>query len=193
MQWRITKQAPPPAITASVAMVVMGCFIAGAGDLSFDLSGYLLALTSCFLQASYLLLVEFSGTKQGTGTNELLVYNAALSLPFLAAVLLATGEGKAALSGGFSAASEMGGVHLVLLILVTSLTGVALNFSMFLCTNLNSALTTTIVGTLKGVAATFLGFFLLGGVEVHPLNVAGIALNTLGGVAYSVMKYSSRK
>jgi len=174
-------------------MVVIGCFIAGAGDLSFDLKGYVLALTSCFLQASYLLLVEFSGTKQGVGTNELLVYNASLSLPFLAVVLLITGEGKSALLGVSSAAREVGSVQLLLLLAVTSLAGVGLNFSMFLCTTLNSALTTTIVGTLKGVAATFLGFFLLGGVEVHALNVAGIALNTLGGVVYSVVKYNARK
>lgn len=34
---------------------------------------------------------------------------------------------------------------------------------------------------LQGAVATLLGFFLLGGVEFHPLNVTGILINTVGG------------
>ncbi len=90
-----------------------------------------------------------------------------------------------------------------------------LNYSMFLCTMLTSALTTTIVGVLKvgsachsaplgiyqrvllarsclgcrdnvevfvqGAVATVLGFFLLGGVKFHTLNVTGIVINMIGG------------
>lgn len=41
---------------------------------------------SCALQAAYLVLVERSGAKQGVGSDELLLYNAILSLPFLALV-----------------------------------------------------------------------------------------------------------
>ena len=42
-----------------------------------------------------------------------------------------------------------------LVILVLSLVmGIVLNFTMFLCTIVNSALTTTIVGVLKGVGST---------------------------------------
>lgn len=66
--------------------------------------------------------------------------------------------------------------------------GVLLNYCLFLCTTANSALTTTIVGVLKGVVAVFLGFFLLGGVAFSWLNVSGIALNTLGGVWYTAIK-----
>jgi len=42
-----------------------------------------------------------------------------------------------------------------LMILILSLVmGIVLNFTMFLCTIVNSALTTTIVGVLKGVVST---------------------------------------
>ena len=47
---------------------------------------YIFALSSCLLQASYLLLVERSGVDKGIGTTELLYYNALLSMPFLAVV-----------------------------------------------------------------------------------------------------------
>ncbi len=67
--------------------------------------------------------------------------------------------------------------------------GCLLNYALFLCTNLNSALTTTIVGVLKSVVAVVLGFFLLGGVKFNAVNVIGIALNTVGGVWYSCFKF----
>ena len=50
------------------------------------------------------------------------------------------------------------------------LAGMLLNYALFLCTLTNSALTTTVVGVLKGVASTLLGFFLLGkAVQVEPM------------------------
>lgn len=64
---------------------------------------------------------------------------------------------------------------------------------MFLCTIVNSALTTTIVGVLKGVGSTSLGFFLLGGVQIHALNVIGLVINTAGGVWYSLAKYHEKR
>jgi len=38
-----------------------------------------------------------------------------------------------------------------------------------------------------------LGFFLLGGVQVHALNVSGLVINTAGGVWYSFAKYQQKK
>jgi hypothetical protein len=123
--------------------------------------------------------------------------------------------------------------------------GCLLNYLLFLCTNFNSALTTTIVGVLKSVVAVILGacmractalrarvhwlsphrhislrhlltlnpshillllsslclhapherqpgFFLLGGVSFSAVNVAGISLNTIGGVWYTAFKYYER-
>ncbi len=41
-----------------MALVVLGCIVAGYGDLSFNLLGYIFALCSCLAQSAYLLLVE---------------------------------------------------------------------------------------------------------------------------------------
>ena len=38
-----------------------------------------------------------------------------------------------------------------------------------------------------------LGFVLLGGVQVHALNVMGLVINTAGGVWYSYAKYHQKK
>ena len=79
------------------------------------------------------------------------------------------------------------------ILVISMVMGIVLNFTMFWCTIVNSALTTTIVGVLKGVGSTTLGFVLLGGVEVHALNVTGLVINTFGGVWYSYAKYRQKK
>ena len=56
---RLVGVRSPPASCSS------GCLLSGAGDLSFDLNGYLWAITSCVLQSAYLILVERTGTEKG--------------------------------------------------------------------------------------------------------------------------------
>jgi len=40
---------------------------------------------------------------------------------------------------------------------------------------------------------TLLGLFLLGGVEVNAVNLLGLALNSLGGIYYSYIKFEESK
>jgi len=142
-------------------------------------------------QASYLLLVEHNGTEHGMGSSELLLYSAILSAPILGLLSLATGEAAQAVALAQAALATPADTYsLVWLLLASSFCGCLLNYSLFLCTVANSALTTTIVGVLKGVVATFLGFFLLGGVRFHWVNVVGVALNTAGGVWYTTLCFS---
>ena len=51
--------------------------------------------------------------------------------------------------------------------------GILLNFTSFLCTTFNSALTTSIVGVVKGVLVTLVGYFSFGGMKFDPINVSG--------------------
>ncbi|WOK94051.1 UDP-sugar transporter [Canna indica] len=184
------KARPSSQVSLSVIFTAVGVIIAAFGDFSFDLHGYTMALTSVFFQTMYLVLVEKSGAEEGLSSIEIMFYNALLSIPFLLLLIIATGEfphSVAVLSGkAYSFA--------FLVILVLSLVmAIILNFTMFLCTIVNSALTTTIVGVLKGVGSTTLGFILLGGVEVHALNVIGLVINTTGGVWYSYAKYQQKR
>ncbi|KAL2649343.1 hypothetical protein R1flu_017471 [Riccia fluitans] len=78
------------------------------------------------------------------------------------------------------------------MVIISLVMGIVLNFTMFLCTIVTSALTTTIVGVLKGVGSMILDFILLGGVEVNALNVTGQVINTLGGISYSLVKYQEK-
>lgn len=189
-KFAIGEGIPSRQVLLSVSTIVVGCIIAGLGDLSFDLLGYLMALTSCGLQSTYLILVEKSGKEHGYNSHELLLYNAVLSLPVLFVLILCSGEGSAAVSA-FDERMKSSKFFLALLIFSLFL-GSLLNYSLFLCTLWNSALTTTVVGAMKGLVSSVLGFFVLGGVKVTVLVVLGVSMNTFGGVWYAVVKYHQK-
>ncbi|KAL2346853.1 hypothetical protein Fmac_000853 [Flemingia macrophylla] len=184
------KGRPTPQVALSVILIAAGVLIAALGDFSFDLFGYSMAFVSVFFQTMYLVLVEKSGAEDGLSSVEIMFYNSFLSLPFLMFLIIATGEFPNSLSILFAKSYSFSFLVILILSLVM---GITLNFTMFLCTIVNSALTTTIVGVLKGVVSTTLGFFLLGGVQVHALNVTGLVINTAGGVWYSFAKYQQKK
>lgn len=183
------KGKPSTQVTLSVLLIAAGVIIAALGDFSFDLFGYSMALTSVFFQTMYLVLVEKSGAEDGLSSVEIMFYNSFLSLPFLLLLIISTGEFPNSLSLLFAKINSLSFLVILLLSLVM---GIVLNFTMFLCTIVNSALTTTIVGVLKGVGSTTFGFVLLGGVKVHALNVTGLVINTAGGVWYSYAKYRQK-
>ncbi|KAJ7563382.1 hypothetical protein O6H91_03G108000 [Diphasiastrum complanatum] len=180
------KARPPVQVSLSVLTTGVGVIIAAIGDFSFDLLGYSMALISVFCQTAYLVMVEKSGVEDGTSSTELMFYNAVLSLPFLLFHIVVTGE--IAVSGPLLL-GQIKSLDFLVTVLLSLVMGIVLNFTMFFCTIVNSALTTTIVGVLKGVGSTLFGFVLLGGVEVHALNVTGLIINTFGGIWYSVAKY----
>ncbi|KAK4490901.1 hypothetical protein RD792_001617 [Penstemon davidsonii] len=184
------KGRPTTQVTLSVLLTAAGVLVAALGDFSFDLFGYSMAFTSVFFQTMYLVLVEKSGAEDGLSSVEIMLYNSVLSLPFLLFLIIATGEFPNSLSILFAKSTSLSFLVILILSLVM---GIVLNYTMFLCTIVNSALTTTIVGVLKGVGSTTLGFVLLGGVQVHALNVTGLVINTAGGVWYSLAKYQQKK
>ncbi|XP_073288075.1 UDP-galactose/UDP-glucose transporter 7-like isoform X1 [Primulina huaijiensis] len=184
------KGNPTTQVTLSVLLTAAGVLIAALGDFSFDIFGYSMAFISVFFQTMYLVLVEKSGAEDGLSSVEIMFYNSILSLPFLLFLIITTGEFPNSMSILFAKSTSLSFFVILLLSLVMS---IVLNYTMFLCTIVNSALTTTIVGVLKGVGSTTLGFVLLGGVQVHALNVTGLVINTAGGVWYSCAKYQQKK
>ncbi|XP_019176569.1 PREDICTED: putative UDP-sugar transporter DDB_G0278631 isoform X1 [Ipomoea nil] len=184
------KARPTTQVILSVLTTAAGVLVAALGDFSFDLFGYSMAFISVFFQTMYLVLVERSGAEDGLSSIEIMFYNSILSLPFLLFLIIATGEFPDSLSILFTKSTSISFFVTLLLSLVM---GIVLNYTMFLCTVVNSALTTTIVGVLKGVGSTTLGFVLLGGVQVHALNVTGLVINTVGGLWYTYAKYQQKK
>jgi len=184
----LMKKYSSPNVKKSVFVIVAGAVVAGIGDLTFDPFAYTMAFLSCFAQAAYLLFVAKTGAETGINSFGLLFYNSLLAIPFVFIFVILNGEVE-----GVVNYDRLTALDFQLCFLANLLLGAMLNYAMFLCTTTNSALTTTIVGQLKNVVSVFCGLFLLGGVEINLVNILGLSLNSVGGIAYSWVKYIESK
>jgi solute carrier family 35 protein len=67
-----------------------------------------------------------------------------------------------------------------------------LNYFIFLCSTVNSPLTTSITGQIKAVASSVIGLFLFGDVTITLLLLLGLLISTIGSVYYGVIKYQQQ-
>lgn len=128
---------------------------------------------------------EDGGSKGPLGPIELLYSICVIATVPLIVASLISGDAAAAPTLLKELHESMGYVGFMTWLVVTAVMEGLLTGMVILCTQLNSALTTSVVGVLKGVVSSVLGFFLLGGVKFHIVNVAGMAMNMAGGVWYS--------
>ncbi|KAL7644480.1 UNVERIFIED_CONTAM: hypothetical protein RMT77_005312 [Armadillidium vulgare] len=183
----LRKPFPSFALIASIFFITVGCIIAAYGDLTFDPYAYTIGGFSVFAQGLYLTLVQ-RASESCVSTFEILQLNSYNTLgPFVFLSLL-TGEPEMIIRNSYILDLNF---QVIFWLLVTL--GAILNYSLFLCTSLNSALTTSLVGVAKSSVQTLLGFFTFGGVSYQPWNVAGISLNFFGGLIYTYSKYKESK
>lgn len=181
------KKKPSILVVAAVVLVVVGCIIAGFGDLEFSAPAYISALLSVVSQSFYLTYIQKTGVEKGFSTLTVLHTNSVNCVPLLLVYTLLNEELLAALKfDGFDTVAFQAALMLDISM------GCMLSYSLFLCTTMNSALTTSLVGVVKGVLTTIIGFFTFGGVPVRWLTIIGVFLNTLGGVQYSYAKYTEK-
>eukprot|EP01102_Stenamoeba_stenopodia_P022275 TRINITY_DN9220_c0_g1_i1.p1 TRINITY_DN9220_c0_g1~~TRINITY_DN9220_c0_g1_i1.p1 ORF type:complete len:376 (+),score=65.62 TRINITY_DN9220_c0_g1_i1:43-1170(+) len=181
--WFLSK-IPSSKTLLSTGFLVFGAFLAGVGDLSFDLTAYCYAGVSCMMQTAYLLQVSKAGKE--LYTLGILYYNCLLSLPLTVIYMIVSGEFQAAIDYEL-----LWDAQFQACLLISLLQGALLNYSVFLCTVVNSALTTTIVGQLKMMISSVIGLFFFNTV-ITAVGGLGLLLNTLGGVMYAFFKYQEQ-
>ncbi|XP_042858259.1 UDP-galactose/UDP-glucose transporter 7-like [Penaeus japonicus] len=179
----LKKPLPSPLLLTSVFVITFGCVIAGFSDPSFEGFAYAMGSLSVVTQATYLTLVQQCGENQFSPLH-ILHLNSCISFTPFMLLTFALGEVDKVLDFKY-----LNDTRFLMVLLLLLLFGLSLNFSLFLCTMLNSALTTSIVGVIKSVLQTVIGFFVFGGIVFHPVNITGIILNTIGGFMYTYTKY----
>lgn len=155
----------------------------GYGDLSFNLLGYTCGALSNIAQSIYLLLVQ-RATDGKLSIVESLQLNCINTLPFLAIFCVLNGEAFEVTKYEF-----INDVSFLTVFFLAISIGCLLNYSLFLCTSLTSALTTSVVGGLKALAQTILGLFTFGGVSHNVATFLGITMSVTGGLSYIFAKY----
>lgn len=184
----VILRRPFPSFTliVSVLTITIGCFVAVLGDLTFDAFAYTMGGLSVLAQGLYLTLVQQCAESQRS-TWEILQLNSYNTLAPFMIMSVVVGEPENIVRSKYIADIDF---HVVFWILVSM--GSVLNYSLFLCTALNSALTTSLVAVAKSVIQTLVGLFVFGGIKFHPLNTAGIVMNTFGGFMYTYTKYQEK-
>ncbi|KAK3879302.1 hypothetical protein Pcinc_016131 [Petrolisthes cinctipes] len=182
----LKKTPPSPLVIISVLTITFGCLTAAFSDPDFNGVAYIVGGVSVVVQALYLTLVQQCGIKMSP--VHILHLNSYISaVPFMILTVI-RGELVAVLH--YPHLTEVWFVSFMITVVGM---GLLLNFSLFHCTVMTSALTTSIVGVIKSVLQTVIGFFAFGGISYHPVNVAGIILNLTGGVLYTYAKYKDQR
>jgi len=178
----LKKGWPARNVIIGVLMMSVGCIIAANGDITFDLEAYSFGAGSVLSQSLYLILLQ--KLSDNFSTADTLYMNSVLSFPVLVTCAGLFGEYHKAFY--FDRYKEVGFIVSLTLLLFM---GSFLNFTLFLCNSNNSALTTSVVGTLKSVAQTTMGMFTFGGVTINPALLTGVIMNLTGGIFYTYSKY----
>ena len=161
--------------------------ISGYGDLTFNILGYACGILSNITQSVYLLLVQ-RATNGKLSTVESLQLNCINTIPLLVIICIVKGEMKEVQSY-----SQFTDTIFIVVFSLAIFLGCLLNYSLFLCTSLTSALTTSVVGGLKALAQTILGLFTFGGVSHNLATFVGISMSVSGGLSYIFAKYLENK
>eukprot|EP00898_Chlorokybus_atmophyticus_P004606 jgi/Chlat1/5146/Chrsp33S05141 len=163
-------------VIGSVAVMVAGALLAGLRDLSFDAYSYGVVILSNATTAVYV-------TATGLNSFGLMWVNCVIATPLLFTWCMFSGELSSALS--FQYIRDTG---FQLVIFCSCVLAFALNYTVFLNTAINSALTQSVSGNLKDVGTVLFGWFAFGGLPFDPVVMAGILLSFAGSVWYAVIQ-----
>ncbi|XAR70984.1 hypothetical protein NMG60_11028044 [Bertholletia excelsa] len=183
VEYILAGQKYTSSIVGSVALIVLGAFIAGARDLSFDSYGYAVVFVANITTAIYLATIARIGKSSGLNSFGLMWCNGVLCGPFLLFWTFIRGDLE--LTMNFPNLFSPG---FLVVLLLSCILAFFLNYSIFLNTTLNSALTQTICGNLKDLFTIGLGWIIFGGLPFDFFNVVGQLLGFVGSGLYAYYK-----
>lgn len=191
MEYWLLQKTSTFSVKISVFLMIFGAVIAASRDLTFDLIGYMMVLGNDLLTAcNGVVLKKKLNEAKELGEFGLLFFNTLFSLPVLIIMLVLNQENDLMKVKEFFL-SDANDSQFQIIFLLASVMGFVINYSIFLCTKINSALTTTVIGCLKNVLTTYLGM-LMGDYVFESINFLGLNVSIVGSLFYSYEKYSEQ-
>jgi solute carrier family 35 len=187
LEFYVLKIRPTTAVQVAVYGMVGGSLLAASDDLSFNLVGYSFIMITNVLTASNGVFVKKKLSGSDLGTYGLTYYNSIVM--FMPALILTWAVGD--LNSAMEYDNWSDPVFLTQF-LMSCVMGFILNYSTILCTQHNSALTTTIVGCLKNVSVTYIGMFIGGDYIFSWLNWIGINISVLASLIYTYVTFRKK-
>lgn len=175
-------------VQLSIYAMIGGAVLAAFDDLSFNLEGYVFIMTTNVLGAVNSIYVkkELDGTD--LGTYGLMFYNSLVMI--LPATALAWYLGDLETVYTFD---EWTNPAFLIEFILGCIMGFILNYSTILCTQCNSPLTTTMVGSLKNVSVTYIGMFVGGDYIFSWANWIGLNISVAANMVYNYVTFAKKK
>lgn len=170
-------------VVFSVGLIVFGAFVAGARDLSFDTYGYSVVFLANVTTAIYLATIARIGKTSGLNSFGLMWCNGILCGPVLLIWTFIRGDLKTTIDFPYLFSPGF-----LVILLFSCILAFFLNYSIFLNTTLNSALTQTICGNMKDLFTIGFGWIIFGGLPFDFWNVIGQFLGFTGSGLYAYFK-----
>jgi solute carrier family 35 protein len=182
------RARPSRGIVISVLTITSGTLVAAFGDINFDAHAYTFGVISVISNAAYLTTLQKTGMEKNIGAISIAYINSINCMPVMTLVLLLSGDiNKIASYPYWSSGSFL------FSFLSVVFSGCIFTYSMFLCTTVNSALTTSCVSVLKSAVTTWIGMYTFGGVTPTTFFLLGQTINFTGGVMYTLVKYRANQ
>ncbi|XP_038596792.1 solute carrier family 35 member D3 [Tachyglossus aculeatus] len=175
---------PSAGVLVAVFITTCGAALAGAGDLSGDLVGYVTGVLAVLVHAAYLVLIQKTSVETDYGPLTAQYAIAISATPLLIICSFASMDSIYAWS--FPGWKDPA---MVCIFVACILIGCAMNFTTLHCTYINSAVTTSFVGVVKSIATITVGMVAFNDVEPTSLFIAGVVVNTFGSLIYCVAKF----
>ncbi|XP_042486191.1 UDP-N-acetylglucosamine transporter UGNT1-like [Macadamia integrifolia] len=187
VEYFLTRQKYSSSVVGTVGLIILGAFIVGARDLSFDSFAYAIVFIANIATAIYLATIACLGKSSGLNSFGLMWCNGIICVPVLLFWTFVRGDLEMTMtfphlySPGFQA-----------VMLLSCIMAFLLNYCIFLNTTVNSALTQTMCSNLKDFFTIGFGWLVFGGLPFDILNVVGQLLGFLGSGFYAYCKLKGK-